>query len=38
MMYTNLDGIRGKGKDLQQTVMSLNADGIAVAETKFHQD
>ena len=34
MMYTNLDGIRGKVKDLQQTAMSLNADGIAVAETK----
>ena len=34
LMYTNLDGIKGKVKDLEQTAQSLNADGIMVTETK----
>ena len=33
-MYTNLDGIKGKTKSLEQTATSLNAHIVAVAETK----
>ena len=33
-MYTNLDGIRGKVKNLQETALSLEAGAVVVTETK----
>ena len=33
-MYTNLDGIRGKVKNLQETALSLQAGAVVVTETK----